>query len=392
MSGPSVILGAARTPIGAFLGSLAPLTAPQLGAIAIRSAVERSGIAADSIDEVYMGNVVQAGVGQAPARQASLGAGLSLRIPCTTINKVCGSGLKAVMLAASQIAAGEGQVIVAGGMESMSNAPFLLKGLRQGLTLGEHSMEDANQVDGLMDAYGGGHMGLGGEKAAERTHLSREDQDRFAHRSYQKALAAQQSGAFDAEIVPVGVPGRKGAVIQVAKDESPRETSLAALAALRPVFKTDGTITAGNASKLNDAAAAVVVASAQRAEELGLRPLARIIAQAQFAHEPELFLLAPAGAIARCIERAGWAMGDVDLFEVNEAFSGIEAVRRELGIPEDRFNVNGGAVALGHPIGASGARLLVTLLYALRARGTRRGVVSLCLGGGEAVALAVEAQ
>ena len=391
MSGPSVILGAARTPVGAFLGSLAPLTAPQLGAIAIRSAVERSGVTADAIDEVFMGSVVQAGVGQAPARQASLGAGLSLRIPCTTINKVCGSGLKTVMLAASQIAAGEGHVIVAGGMESMSNAPFLLKGLRQGLTLGEHSMEDANLVDGLMDAYGGGHMGLGGEKAAERTHLTREDQDRFALRSYQKALAAQQRGAFDAEIVPVDVPGRKGAVTQVAKDESPRETSLAALAALRPVFKTDGTITAGNASKLNDGAAAVVVASAQRAGELGLRPLARIIAQAQFAHEPELFLLAPAGAIARCVEKAGWAMGDVDLFEVNEAFSGIEAVRRELGIPEDRFNVNGGAVALGHPIGASGARLLVTLLYALRARGTRRGVVSLCLGGGEAVALAVEA-
>ena len=391
MSGPSVILSGARTPVGAFLGSLAPLTAPQLGAIAIRSAVERSGVTADAIDEVFMGSVVQAGVGQAPARQASLGAGLSLRIPCTTINKVCGSGLKTVMLAASQIAAGEGHVIVAGGMESMSNAPFLLKGLRQGLTLGEHSMEDANLVDGLMDAYGGGHMGLGGEKAAERTHLTREDQDRFALRSYQKALAAQQRGAFDAEIVPVDVPGRKGAVTQVAKDESPRETSLAALAALRPVFKTDGTITAGNASKLNDGAAAVVVASAQRAGELGLRPLARIIAQAQFAHEPELFLLAPAGAIARCVEKAGWAMGDVDLFEVNEAFSGIEAVRRELGIPEDRFNVNGGAVALGHPIGASGARLLVTLLYALRARGTRRGVVSLCLGGGEAVALAVEA-
>lgn len=391
MSGPSVILGGARTPIGAFLGSLAPLTAPQLGAIAIRAAVERSGVSADSIDEVFMGSVVQAGVGQAPARQASLGAGLSLRIPCTTINKVCGSGLKAVMLAASQIAAGEGRVIVAGGMESMSNAPFLLKGLRQGLTLGEHSMEDANLVDGLVDAYGGSHMGLGGEKAAERTHLSREDQDRFAHGSYQKALAAQQGGAFDAEIVPVDVPGRKGAVTSVAKDESPRETSLKALAALRPAFKTDGTVTAGNASTLNDGAAAVVVASAQRADELGLRPLARIIAQAQFAREPELFLLAPAGAIARCIERTGWTMDDVDLFEVNEAFSGIEAVRRELAIPEDRFNVNGGAVALGHPIGASGARLLVTLLYALRARGKRRGMVSLCLGGGEAVALAVEA-
>ncbi|HEY8655437.1 MAG TPA: thiolase family protein [Candidatus Limnocylindria bacterium] len=390
----SVIVGAARTPIGAFLGALAPLSAPKLGAIAIRAAVERSGISAEAIDEVFMGSVVQAGVGQAPARQASLGAGLSRSIPCTTINKVCGSGLKAVMLAASQIAAGEGRVIVAGGMESMSNAPFLLRGLRTGLSLGEHAMEDANLVDGLVDAYGGGHMGLGGEAAAAKTHLSREDQDRFALGSYEKALAAQRGGAFDAEIVPVEVPGgkgRKGAVTRVERDETPRETSLAALSALRPVFRPDGTVTAGNASKLNDGAAAVVVASEERAVALGLQPLARIVAQAQFAHEPELFLLAPAGAIARCVERAGWATRDVDLFEVNEAFSGIEAVRRELGIPEDRFNVNGGAVALGHPIGASGARLLVTLLYALRARGKRRGIVSLCLGGGEAVALAVEA-
>ena len=386
----SVIVGAARTPIGAFLGALAPITAPRLGAIAIRAAVERSGVPAEAIDEVFMGNVVQAGVGQAPARQASLGAGLSRSIPCTTINKVCGSGLKAVMIAASQIAAGEGRVIVAGGMESMSNAPFLLRGLRTGLSLGEHAMEDANLVDGLVDAYGGGHMGLGGEAAAAKTHLGREDQDRFALGSYEKALAAQRAGAFAAEIVPVDVPGRKGAVTRVEQDETPRETSLAALAALRPVFRSDGTVTAGNASKLNDGAAAVVVASEERAAGLGLRPLARIVAQAQFAHEPELFLLAPAGAIARCVERAGWAIGEVDLFEVNEAFSGIEAVRRELGIPEARFNVNGGAVALGHPIGASGARLLVTLLYALRARGKSRGIVSLCLGGGEAVALAVE--
>lgn len=391
MSGSSVILGAARTPIGSFLGSLAPLRATQLGAIAIRCAVERSGVRPDAIDEVFMGNVVQAGVGQAPARQASLGAGLPRSVPCTTINKVCGSGLKSVMLAASQIAAGEGQLIVAGGMESMSNAPYLLRGLRTGLTLGEHSMEDANLTDGLVDAYGGGHMGLGGEKAAAKTGITRADQDQFALRSYEKALAAQSSGAFADEIVPVDVPGRKGQVTRVEKDETPRATSLEALAALQPVFKADGTVTAGNASKLNDGAAALVVASAARAQDLGARPLARIVAQAQFAHEPELFLLAPAGAISRVLERAGWSVADVDLYEVNEAFSGIEAVRRELGIAADRFNVNGGAVALGHPIGASGARLLVTLLYALRARGKRRGVVSLCLGGGEAVALAVEA-
>jgi acetyl-CoA C-acetyltransferase len=386
----SVILGAARTPIGAFLGGLAPLKAPELGAIAIKCAVERSGVAPAQVDEVFMGSVVQAGVGQAPARQAALGAGLPRSVPCTTINKVCGSGLKAVMLAASQIAAGEYGVIVAGGMESMSNAPYLLRGLRQGLSLGEHAMEDANLVDGLVDAYGGGHMGLGGEKAAAKAGLSREDQDRFALRSYEKALAAQKGGAFDAEIVPVDVKGRKGQVTRVEKDETPRETSLGALAALKPAFKADGTVTAGNASKLNDGAAALVVASESRAMELDTKPLARIIAQAQFAREPDLFLLAPSGAIARVLDRAGWMAGDVDLYEVNEAFSGIEAVRREIGIAEDRFNVNGGAVALGHPIGASGARLLVTLLYALRARGKTRGIVSLCLGGGEAVALAVE--
>jgi len=386
----SVILGAARTPIGAFLGSLAPLTATQLGAIAIKCAVERSGIGVDAIEEVFMGSVVQAGVGQAPARQASLGAGLSRSVPCTTINKVCGSGLKAVMLAASQISAGEYGVIVAGGMESMSNAPYLLRGVRQGLPLGEHSMEDANLTDGLVDAYGGGHMGLGGEKAAAKAGLTREDQDRFALRSYEKALAAQRSGAFDAEIVPVEVKGRKGQVTRVERDESPRETSLEALAALKPAFKPDGTVTAGNASTLNDGAAALVIAGEARARELGAKPLARIVAQAQFAREPDLFLLAPSGAIARALDKAGWAVGDVDLFEVNEAFSGVEAVRRELGIPEERFNVNGGAVALGHPIGSSGARLLVTLVYALRAREKTRGIVSLCLGGGEAVAVAVE--
>ncbi len=386
-----VLLGAARTPIGAFLGGLASLAAPKLGAIAIRVALERSGIAADQIDEVYMGNVVQAGVGQAPARQAALGAGLPQSVPCTTVNKVCGSGLKSVMLASSQIRAGEARCIVAGGMESMSNAPYLARGLRTGLPLGEHRIEDANLVDGLVDAYGGGHMGLGGEKAAECCALTREDQDRFALGSYEKALRAQKSGAFDAEIVTVDVAGRKGAVTTIAKDESPRETSLESLAKLAPAFKPGGTITAGNASKLNDGAAAVVVASAERARELRATPIAQVVAQAQYAREPELFLLAPSGAITRALERAGWTIDSVDLFEVNEAFSGIEGVRRELGIPEEKFNVNGGAVALGHPIGASGARLLVTLLYALRARGKRRGIVSLCLGGGEAVALAVEA-
>jgi len=386
----AVILGAARTPIGAFLGGLAPLTAPRLGAIAIKCALERARVAPDQVDEVFMGNVVQAGVGQAPARQAALAAGLPSSVPCTTVNKVCGSGLKAVMLAATQIAAGEARLVVAGGMESMSNAPYLLRGARAGLSLGEHTMEDANLTDGLMDAYGHGHMGLGGELVAAECGLGRDDQDRFALASYDKALRAQREGAFDAEIVPVEVAGRKGVVNVVRKDETPRETSREALAKLPPSFKPDGTVTAGNASKLNDGGAAVIVASAERARELGATALARIVAQAQFAHEPERFLAAPKGAIERCLEKAGWRLADVDLFEVNEAFSGIECVRRELDIPEEKFNVNGGAVALGHPIGASGTRLLVTLLYALRARGKRRGIASLCLGGGEAVALAVE--
>ena len=386
----AVLLGAARTPIGAFLGGLAALPAPKLGSIAIRCALERAHVTADNVDEVFMGNVVQAGVGQAPARQAALGAGLPSTVPCTTVNKVCGSGLKAVMLAATQIAAGEARLVVAGGMESMSNAPYLARGMRSGLSLGEHVLEDANLVDGLRDAYGHGHMGLGGEIVAEECGLSREDQDRFALASYEKALRAQREGAFAQEIVPVEVPGRKGAVTVVDRDETPRETSLEALAKLQPAFKPGGTITAGNASKLNDGAAALVVASAERATELGAKPLARIVAQAQFAHEPERFLAAPKGAIERCLEKAGWRVEDVDLFEVNEAFSGIECVRRELDLPEERFNVNGGAVALGHPIGASGARLLVTLLYALAARSKTRGIASLCLGGGEAVALAIE--
>ena len=386
----TVILGAARTPIGAFLGGLAPVPAPKLGAIAIKCALERAGVRADEVDEVFMGNVVQAGVGQAPARQAALAAGIPNSVPCTTINKVCGSGLKSVMLAATQIAAGEARLVVAGGMESMSNAPYLARGLRAGLPLGEHNLEDANLTDGLMDAYGHGHMGLGGELVAEQCGLGREEQDRFALGSYEKALRAQREGAFDAEIVPVAVPRRKGGVTIVNTDETPRETSLDGLAKLQPAFKPGGTITAGNASKLNDGGSAVIVASMDRARELGAKPLARIVAQAQFAHEPERFLAAPKGAIERCLAKAGWSIGDVDLFEVNEAFSGIECVRRELDIPEAKFNVNGGAVALGHPIGASGARLLVTLLYALRARSKKRGIASLCLGGGEAVALAVE--
>ena len=399
----SVILGAARTPIGAYLGGLAALAAPQLGAVAIRCALERARVRPADVDEVFMGNVVQAGVGQAPARQAALLAGIPESVPCTTINKVCGSGLKSVMLAATQIAAGEARLVVAGGMESMSNAPYLMRGARTGLRLGEQTLDDANLRDGLVDAFGHGHMGLCGEGTAEACGLTRDDQDRFALRSYEKALRAQREGWFDQEIAPVEVPGprasgasagseraRKGEVTLVTKDETPRETSLEALRSLRPAFREGGTITAGNASKVNDGGAALVVASDDRARELGAVPLARVVAQAQFARAPQDFLLAPSGAVKRVLEKAGWTVEGTDLFEVNEAFSGIEGVRRELRIPEERFNVNGGAVALGHPIGASGARVLVTLLYALRARGSKRGVASLCLGGGEAVALAVE--
>ena len=386
----TVILSGSRTPIGSYLGGLASLSAPELGAISIRCALERAGVKATDVDEVFMGNVVQAGVGQAPARQASIGAGIPESVPCTTVNKVCGSGLKSVMLASSQIKAGESGLVVAGGMESMSNAPYLLRGARTGLRLGEQMMEDANMRDGLVDAYGHGPMGLCAEGTADECGLSREEQDQFALRSYEKALRAQREGAFGAEIVPVKVKGRRGEETVISADETPRPTSIEALRALRPAFKGNGTVTAGNASKVNDGGATVVVASVERARELGASPIARVVAQAQFAREPQSFLLAPIGALKGVLAKAGWTVADTDLFEVNEAFSGIECARREVGIPEEKFNVNGGAVALGHPIGASGARLLVTLLYALRARGLHRGIASLCIGGGEAVALAVE--
>ncbi|TMD58006.1 MAG: acetyl-CoA C-acyltransferase [Chloroflexi bacterium] len=390
MSEEIVIVGAARTPIGAFLGALAPVPAPRLGAIAISAALDRARVRPELVDEVYMGNVIQAGVGQAPARQASIFAGIPNTVPCTTINKVCGSGLKSVMLATSQIRAGEGNLIVAGGMESMSNAPYLLERARTGYKVGDATLVDAMIKDGLWDAYQHQHMGMGGELVAECCDVSRELQDDVALRSYSRALEAQRRGLFDDEIVPVEIPQPKGAPLVVTKDESPRETSKEALAKLKPAFKEGGTVTAGNASKLNDGAAAVVVASASRASELKLRPMARVVAQAQAAREPEFFLLAPAEAMRRVLDKAGWTVADVDSFEVNEAFAGIEAVRKELGIPEEKFNPRGGAIALGHPIGASGARLLVTLLHTLRQTGGRRGVVSLCLGGGEAVALAVE--
>jgi acetyl-CoA C-acetyltransferase len=385
-----VIVGAARTPIGSFLGGLAPVPAPRLGAVAIDAALDRAHVRPEQVDEVYMGNVIQAGIGQAPARQASIFAGIPNTVPCTTVNKVCGSGLKSVMLASSQIRAGEASVVVAGGMESMSNAPYLLDRARTGYKLGDATIVDAMIKDGLWDVYHNFHMGMGGELVADCCGVTREIQDDVALRSYSRALDAQRRGLFDDEIVPVEVAQPKGAPVVVSRDETPRETSREALAKLKPAFKEGGTVTAGNASKLNDGAAAVVVASASRARDLRLRPLARVVAQAQAAREPELFLLAPAEALRRLLEKTGWDVADVDSFEVNEAFAGIEAVRKELAIPEEKFNPRGGAIALGHPIGASGARLLVTLLHTLRQTGGKRGVVSLCLGGGEAVAVAVE--
>ncbi|HZR00643.1 MAG TPA: acetyl-CoA C-acetyltransferase [Chloroflexota bacterium] len=387
----AVILSAVRLPIGRFLGGLSPLPATQLGAQAIRAAVDRAGLDPGQIDEVLMGNVVQAGEGQAPARQAALRAGLPDSVPATTVNKVCGSGLKTVMLAASAIRAGDGDLFVAGGMESMSNAPYLLPGARQGYRMGNREVLDAVIHDGLWCACGDEHMGMCAERIAECYGVTREEQDAFALESQRKALAAVRSGAFREEIVPVEVPGPKGTTT-VAEDETPRpDTCAEALARLRPAFKKDGTVTAGNAPGLSDGAAAVVVASAEKAHELGKRPLARILGYAQAAREPGMLFGAPPMAIRKLLGRLGARLDDFDLIELNEAFAAqVVANHRELGWDWAKFNVNGGAVALGHPIGASGARVLTTLVHALRARGGGRGIASLCLGGGGAVAMAVE--
>ncbi|HEV8633301.1 MAG TPA: acetyl-CoA C-acetyltransferase [Chloroflexota bacterium] len=389
------ILSGARLPIGRFLGRLSGLTAPELGARAAKAAVERAGVDPGEIDEVILGNVVQAGVGQAPARQAALTAGVPDAVPATTINKVCGSGLKAVMLAAQAIRAGDGDLYLAGGMESMSNAPHLLTGARRGYRLGNAELVDAVIHDGLWCAHGDEHMGVCAERIAQCFGVGREEQDRFALESHRKAVAAAESGAFRDELVPVEVPGpTRGSSAVVDRDEGPRaDTSLEALAALKPVFRPDGCVTAGNAPGLSDGAAALVVASGRARGRLGKKPLARIVGQAQAAREPGMLFAAPPLAIRRLLERVGWELGGVDLIELNEAFSAqVLANHRELGWDWAKFNVHGGAVALGHPIGASGARVLVGLIYALRARGGGRGIASLCLGGGGAVALAVEVE
>jgi acetyl-CoA C-acetyltransferase len=386
-----VIVGSARTPIGAFQGELGSLPAPRLGAAAIRAALARSKVAGDQVGEVYMGCVLPAGQGQAPARQASMAAGIPSSVGAVTVNKVCGSGLKAVVFAANAIATGEHDVVVAGGMESMSQAPYLLPKARDGYRLGHAQVIDSLIQDGLWDAYGNVHMGECAELCARERNITRADQDAFAAESYRRALAAQAAGHFTAEIEPIEVPQRKGPPKLVALDEEPGRGDVAKLSSLRPAFQKDGTVTAGNASSINDGAAALVLVGADVARARGCRPLARVVASATFAQAPEWFTTAPTGAIELLMKRAGWKLGDVDLWEINEAFAVVSlANNRALGLDPARVNVWGGAVALGHPIGASGARVLVTLLSALQARGGRRGVASLCIGGGEGIALAVE--
>jgi acetyl-CoA C-acetyltransferase len=386
-----VIAAACRTPIGRYLGGLAPLPAPRLGALVIREAVRRAGIAGAVVDEVIMGHVLQGGTGQAPARQAAIHAGLPGTVPSVTVNKVCGSGLKAVMLAAQAIKAGDAQCVVAGGMESMSNAPHYLYGMRSGIKAGNTDLVDGMIRDGLWDSFGDVHMGSLAEYTAKKAGVSREDQDRFALASHQKAVAAQEACRFKAETVAVEIPGKQGPIL-VEKDEGPRkETSLEALAALKPAFDKNGTVTPGNAPGLNDGASALVVTSLAFARAHGLQPLARITAYATGGGEPRDLFFAPIVAVRNLMKNAGTTIGAYDLIEANEAFA-VQALAdgRALGWDWERVNVNGGAIALGHPIGASGARVLTTLLYALRERKKSTGLATLCLGGGNAVALSVE--
>ena len=386
-----VVVSGARTPIGSFQGALASQSAPRLGAVAVRAALERGAVPADAVGEVYLGCVLPAGLGQAPARQAAIAAGVPAAVGAVTINKVCGSGLKAVVFGANAIATGEHDVVVAGGMESMSNAPYLLPKAREGYRLGHAQVIDSLINDGLWDAYGNVHMGDCAELCAKEKGITRADQDAFAVESYKRALRAQADGKFRGEIVPVEIAQKKGAPKIVADDEEPGRGDIEKLAALRPAFQKDGTVTAGNASSINDGAAALVLAAADVAKARGWKPVARIVGAAGHAQAPEWFTTAPAGAIERLLGKIGWKKDDVDLWEINEAFAVVSiANNRMLGLDPARVNVWGGAVALGHPIGASGARVLVTLLSALQAAGKRRGVASLCIGGGEGIALAVE--
>jgi len=390
-----VIVSGVRTAVGKFLGSLADLSAPELGAIAVREAVKRAGITdLNMVNECIMGNVVQAGLGQNPARQAAIFGGLPPQVGAMTINKVCGSGLKSVALAAQAIQTGNSEIVVAGGMESMSNCPYLLTKARTGYRLGNGSLVDSMVNDGLWDKYNDYHMGNTGENVSEKYKVTREQQDEYAANSHKRAIAAIKSGRFKDEIVPIQLPPKKkgGEPVIFDTDEGPREdTSPETLRKLKPAFKKDGTVTAGNAPSTNDGAAALVVTSAAKAQELGLKPMARIIAQATSGVAPEWVMMAPVDAIRQIWKKTGWSANDVDLYEINEAFSvAAIAVTGELGLDLSRVNVNGGAVALGHPIGASGARVLVTLLYEMEKRNAKRGIAALCLGGGNAVAMAVE--
>ena len=391
MSDPIVIVSAARTPMGGFQGDFNALTAPQLGAVAIKAAVERAGVTADTVEEVVFGNVLQAGVGQAPARQAALGAGLPLSAGCTTIHKVCGSALKAVMLVHDNILAGAFEVGVAGGMESMSNAPYLLPKARGGYRLGHGQLLDHMFFDGLEDAYQKGRlMGTFAEECAESYGFTREAQDAFAIESTKRAQNAITGGKFAWEIAPVTIAGRKGDVV-VDKDEQPLKAQIDKIPGLKPAFKKDGTVTAANSSSISDGAAAVVLMKESKARALGLKPLARIVGHTTHAQEPNLFTTAPVGAMQKLFAKTGWTAESVDLYEINEAFAVVTmAAMHDLKLPADKVNVNGGACALGHPIGASGCRILVTLIGALKAQGKKRGVASLCIGGGEAVAVGVE--
>ena len=386
-----VVVGAARTPIGSLNGCLAAIPATRLGSAAAAEAMRRGGVEPAQVDETIFGNVLSAGLGQAPARQVAIGAKVPVAAGALTINKVCGSGMMAAMLGANRIQAGEAEVVLVGGMESMSRAPYLLDRARSGYRMGHGQLIDSMLLDGLWDVYNQFSMGICGELCAEKYGFSREAQDEYAARSYTRALAAQAAGRFAAEMIPVEIPGRRGETQVVAEDEEPKRGDLTKMRRLKPAFKEGGTVTAGNAPSVNDGAAALIVASARRAEALGLTPLARIAGMAGAATAPEWFTIAPIEALRKLLKRTGWSAESVDLYEVNEAFSVVAmAAIQDLGLDPERVNVNGGVVALGHPIGATGARLLVTLLYGMAARGARRGVAALCLGGGEGLAVAVE--
>jgi acetyl-CoA C-acetyltransferase len=385
-----VILSARRTPIGAFQGALAPLTAPQLGAAAARAAIEAAAIAAADVQEVLFGCVLAAGLGQAPARQAAIGAGVALAAPATTINKMCGSGLKAVMMASDQIRAGHAEVVLAGGLESMTNAPYLLPKARSGYRMGHGEVLDHMLYDGLQSPFDGKLMGCFADATASKYGFSRQEQDAFAAESVRRALRAVDSGEFDAEVTPVTVKGRKGETV-IARDETPGTCDISRIPSLKPAFGKEGTVTAASSSSIADGAAALVLASAEAAAARGLKPVARLLAQASHAQEPEWFTTAPVGAIRKVLTRLGWKPHDADLYEINEAFAAVAmAAMREIDIDHARVNVNGGACALGHPIGATGARILTTLIHTLRQRGGKRGIAALCIGGGEAVAVAIE--